>query len=313
MIKIPGVIGSIIDGVNDVTEAISDTADYVVDGVVSSGEYVVDTVEDTAQAVGGAITGVGDKAVDRIQQYDALDAAIVFSLYPTKWVGTKLVSLVAEEAVDRFATPGMKKAKDDFIQGGQKVAKGTLDFAQESAKGAKAVGGKAFNAARRGVQLGADKTTQVIKIGGPKIYSTIESVVDKIPRGTDPLVRVVDDIAADAKKLKDGGEVLVRRGKQVVSPVTKAVKGVKDVSVKSWGKGMTGKIPVVGSIIELAEGDVTGAAAELGDAGLVATGYGAPVVAATMVGTTAYGLATGKHDYILTGPIGALEVRATGD
>lgn len=313
MIKIPGVIDSIVGGVQDVTDAISDTADYVVDGIVSSGEYVVDTVEDTAQDVGDAITGLGDRTVDRIQSYDALDAAIVFSLYPSKWVGTKLVSYVAEEAVDQFATPGMKKAKDDFVTSGKKVAKATVDFGRESYKGAKSVGGKAVDAGRRGVKLGVDKTTKAIQIGGPKIYSTIESVVEKIPRGTDPLVRVADDLKTDARKLSDGAEVLYRRGKQVASPVTKAAKGVKDVGVKSWGKGLTGKIPVVGSIMELADGDITGAGAELGDAGLVATGYGAPVVGATMVGTTIYGLATGKHDYILTGPIGAAEVYATGD
>jgi len=69
-----------------------------------------------------------------------------------------------------------------------------------------------------------------------------------------------------------------------------------------------------GALVEVAEGDATGAAAEVADAALLfAWPFGTAAVLGTMAVTTTYGLATGQSDYIAVGPTGLAERAITGD
>lgn len=217
-----------------------------------------------------------------------------------------------------------------------------LDTAEAQAKTAKGAAERGISKAGKAARSGVEAAGKASKAVGREILDQADYLSRFVPtKGTDPVGNLGKELgklgktqAADdvrkvgrmvghfgkavgevGKGVAEGGEVVVRRGYQGAKAGGKVVSG----TAKTLGKGVKagGKasgIPLIGAAFELGDRDWTGAAAELGDVGIMALGpVGVGAVLVTMAGTTTYGLATGKHEYIGTGPMGLIETGVTGD
>jgi len=158
--------------------------------------------------------------------------------------------------------------------------------------------------------------------GGDKATKAFHAVTDALDEAGNKVVR--SDPLAKISEAADKGADLAKAGARTGADALKAGAKAAKPLVKAGGKAIKPAVkplarvakPIAGAgaIIELAEGDYTGAAAEVADAALLfAFPFGTAAVLGTMVASTTYGLATGQSDYIGVGPTGLAERVITGD
>lgn len=172
----------------------------------------------------------------------------------------------------------------------------------------------------------AQKAAKALDKGASKAFVKSTDLLDAAVAGIrrQPATQKVIAQAGEARKVATAvGKTASAAGKSAGSAAKAAGASVK-VTAKAGAKAakplakpaarLAKPIAGAGAVVELAEGDVTGAGAELVDAGLLfAWPFGTVAVLGTMALTTTYGLATGQSDYIALGPAGLAEREISGD
>lgn len=333
----------IIDGASNWVDDQRRKAETFVDNTIDSADRAV---TNTTEAIGDAVDSAAtqtERAVgrvfDEVEQLDPLSLVV-------GGIGTTIAGGVAREVllqgVNRYAPANIKTGVDMIVDGMKMTGSAILDTAEDKAKQTVKTTKTGISKAGKAAQTGVEVAGKASKAVGREILDQANYLSRFIPtKGTDAVGNLGLEIgklgktqAADdfrkvgrmaghfgkaagevGKGIAEGGEVVARRTGQAAKAGGKAVSG----TAKTLGKGVKagGKaagLPLIGAAFELGDRDYTGAAAELGDLGIMALGpVGVGAVLVTMAGTTTYGLATGKHEYIGTGPMGLIEVGVTGD
>lgn len=341
-----GIIGSAIDWVDDKAEA----ADRFVDDTIQS---AVDTVDNTVESIGDAVDSVTTSAsegaqyvVDTVRNIDpetaAKNAAKVAGLYAGGRVLEGIARETLREGVRRYASPTIQEGVEEIFSGMKKAGQGSLDVMENTAKRVGSEIKETKTKASKALRTGVDVASKASKAAHRHVIEHGSKLIDAMPKGSDPVgnwalehmqrlakTEPMQDLGKlgkavghfgkatheVAKGVGAAGEVVARRGSQVAKAGGKGVSGTAKVLGKgAKAGGKLAAVPLVGAAFELHDRDWTGALAEVGDIGIMATGpLGVGAVGLTMVGTTAYGLGTGKHEYIGVGPVGLSEVMITGD
>jgi len=341
-----GIIGSAIDWVEDKGDAAVGFVDDTIQSAVDTVDNTVESIEDAVDSVTTSATEGARYVVDTVRDIDpetaAKNAAKVAGLYAGGRVLEGIARETLREGVRRYASPPIQEGVEEIFSGMKKAGRGSLDVLENTAKRAGSEVREAKTKASKALRTGVDVASKASKAAHQNVIKHGSKLIDAMPKGSDPVgnwalehmqrlskTAPVQDLGKlgkavghfgkagheIAKGVGEAGEVVARRGGQVAKAGGKGISG----AAKTLGKGAKagGKlaaVPLVGAAFELHDRDWTGAIAEVGDIGIMATGpLGVGAVAVTMVGSTAYGLGTGKHEFIGVGPAGLTEVLITGD